>query len=237
MNIFIYEFLGTAMLILLGNGVVANVLLNKTKGHNGGWIVITFGWAIGVFTGVLISSKESGGHLSTVVTLSMAYLGRTGWADVPVYIVAQMAGAFTGSVLVWLSHKQHFDATEDAKLKLAVFCTSPAIRNPFYNFLSETIATFAFMVGVLYLAAPADDLGSIQALPVALLVLGIGLSLGGTTGYPINPARDLAPRLAHSLLPINDKGSSDWSYAWIPVLAPITGGLLATWVYHSLHLP
>lgn len=237
MNIFLYEFLGTAILILLGDGVVANVILSKTKGHNSGWIVIAFGWAIAVFVGVFISAKESGGHLSTVVTLTMAYLGRIDWAQVPIYIAGQMAGAFTGAVMVWLGHKQHFDATEDANTKLAVFCTGPAIRNPFYNLLSEIIATFALMIGVLYLASPAEKMGSLEALPVALLVLGIGLSLGGPTGYAVNPARDLGPRIAHFLLPIKGKRDSDWGYAWIPVVGPIVGGLLATWLYHALHVP
>lgn len=237
MNIFLYEFLGTAMLMLLGNGVVANVVLSKTKGNGGGLIAITFGWAVGVFVGVYITSKDSGGHLNSVVTLSMAYLGRLDWALVPVYIAGQMAGAFAGSVLVWLAYRQHFDATEDPDAKMACFCTSPAIRSRFHNMLSEIIATFALMTGVLYLASPAEKLGSVEALPVALLVLGIGLSLGGATGYAVNPARDLAPRLAHFLLPIKGKRNSDWGYAWIPVAGPIIGGMLATWAYHAMHLP
>ncbi len=237
MHIFIYEFLGTAMLILLGDGVVANVVLNKSKGQNSGWIVITFGWAIAVFVAVYISAKESGGHLNPVVTLTMAYLGRLSWSLVPLYIAGQMLGAFAGAVAVWLAYKQHFDATENPDAKLAVFCTHPSIRNPFYNLISEIIGTFALITGVLYLASPAESIGSIAALPVALLVLGIGLSLGGTTGYAINPARDLGPRIAHFLLPLKDKRDSDWSYAWIPIVGPVVGGLLATWAYHVLHLP
>lgn len=237
MTVFIYEFMGTAMLILFGNGVVANVLLSKSKGQNSGWIVITFGWAMAVFVAVLMTSKSSGGHLNPVVTLSMAYLGRLDWSLVPVYISAQMLGAMAGATLVWLSYKKHYDATAAPELKLATFCTDPGIRHLGANLLSEVIATFAFMLAVLYLAAPDKSMGSIEALPVALIVLAIGLSLGGTTGYAINPARDLGPRIAHFLLPIKGKQHSDWGYAIVPVIGPIIGGLLATGVYHFLHLP
>lgn len=234
MHPFVYEFLGTAILILFGNGVVANVVLHETKGHNSGWIVISFGWAMAVFLGVVVSSKGSGGHLNPAVTLTMAYLGRIEWSIVPQYIAGQMLGAMTGSLLVWLAYKQHFDATESGSAKLACFCTHPAIRNSFYNFITEVIGTFALILGVLYIASPASSMGSIEALPVALLVLGIGLSLGGSTGYAINPARDFGPRIMHMLLPIKNKRNSDWGYSWIPVLGPVTGGLLATWVYHYL---
>jgi glycerol uptake facilitator protein len=237
MQIFMYEFLGTALLILFGNGVVANVVLNKSKGQNSGWIVITFGWAIAVFVGVFVASKGSGAHLNPIVTLTMAYLGRLGWSAVPVYLAGQMLGAFAGAVLVWIAYKQHFDATENPDAKLAVFCTHPAIRNPFYNMLTEIIGSFALITGVLYIASPAQNMGAIEALPVALLVLGIGLSFGGPTGYAVNPARDLGPRIAHFLLPIAGKRNSDWAYAWIPILGPVIGGLLATWAYHMLHLP
>ena len=237
MTIFLYEFLGTALLLLFGNGVVANVVLNKSKGQNSGWIVISFGWAIAVFIGVYVAAKGSGAHLNPIVTLTMAYLGRINWSLVPAYFAGQMLGAFAGSVLVWLMYKQHFDATENPDAKLAVFCTHPSIRHPFYNFLTEAIASFGFIQGVLYLAAPAGDIGSIAALPVALLVLGVGLSFGGPTGYAINPARDLGPRIAHFLLPMEGKRNSDWGYAWIPVFGPVVGGLLATWAYHLMHLP
>jgi glycerol uptake facilitator protein len=234
MHPFVYEFLGTAVLILFGNGVVANVVLNETKGHNSGWIVISFGWAIAVFLGVVVSSKGSGGHLNPAVTLTMAYLGRIDWSIVPYYIGGQMLGAFTGSFLVWLAYKQHFDATDSGPAKLACFCTHPAIRNSLYNFLTEAIGTFALILGVLYIASPASSMGSIDGLPVALLVLGIGLSLGGSTGYAINPARDLAPRILHFLLPIKNKRNSDWGYALIPVIGPVVGGLFATWLFHYL---
>jgi len=237
MNIFLYEFLGTALLILFGNGVVANVVLNKSKGQNSGWIVIAFGWCIAVFVGVFASSKGSGAHLNPIVTLTMAYLGRISWLVVPAYFAGQMLGAFIGAVLVWLAYKQHFDATENPDAKLAVFCTHPAIRNGFYNMLTEIIGSFALITGVLYLASPAENMGSIEALPVSLLVLGIGLSFGGPTGYAVNPARDLAPRIAHFLLPIQGKRNSDWGYALIPVLGPIIGGMLATWAYHLMNLP
>jgi glycerol uptake facilitator protein len=234
MSVFVAEFLGTALLILLGSGVVANVLLPKSKGHGGGWIVISFGWAMGVFLGVYVSSGVSGGHLNPVVTFTMAYLGRLPWELVPVYLLAQLAGAFTGAVGTWLMYKKHFDeATNAAEIK-AIFCTAPAIRHFGWNFMTEMLATFAFMMGVLYLAAAKEDLGSLQALPVALLVLGIGLSLGGPTGYAINPARDLGPRIVHFLLPIPGKGVSDWKYAWVPILGPLTGGAIATAVFHFL---
>ena len=234
MHPFIYEFLGTAVLILFGNGVVSNVVLDKSKGQNSGWIVIAFGWAMAVFLGVMVSSKGSGAHLNPLVTLTMAYLGRLNWSQVPEYIAGQMLGAMAGALLVYLAYKKHFDVTENPDAKLACFCTHPAIRSPFYNFITEMIASFALIIGVLFIAAPASGLGSIEALPVAFLVLGVGLCLGGSTGYAINPARDLGPRIMHFLLPIKAKRNSDWGYAWIPVIAPVTGGLLATWVYHAL---
>ena len=237
MNAYLYEFIGTAILVLFGNGVVANVVLNKSKGHNSGWIVITFGWAIAVFVAVYISAKGSGAHLSPAVTLSLAYLGKFNWADVWMYIGAQMAGAFTGAILVWLAYKKHFDETGDADAKLAVFCTGAAIKSPGYNLLSEIIATFALIFGILYIAGADAALRSLDALPVALLVLGVGLSLGGPTGYAVNPARDLGPRIAHFLLPIANKRNSNWGYAWIPVAGPLIGGMLASWAYHVLHLP
>ncbi len=237
MQSLLYEFMGTALLILLGNGVVANVLLPKSKGAGGGWIVITFGWAMGVFLGVYVSSPVSGGHLNPAVTLSLAYLGKISWSLVPGYLAAQTAGAFTGAVCTWLMYKKHFDEAKDQDAIRGIFCTGPAIRSHGWNFVTETLATFAFMLGVLYLASATDDIGSLQALPVAFLVLGMGLSLGGATGYAINPARDLGPRIAHFLLPIPGKGHSDWAYAWVPVLGPVVGGAGATMVYHFLHQP
>jgi glycerol uptake facilitator protein len=237
MQSLLYEFIGTALLILLGNGVVANVLLPKSKGAGGGWIVITFGWAMGVFLGVYVSSPVSGGHLNPAVTLSMAYLGRISWSLVPGYLAAQTAGAFAGAVLTWLTYKKHFDEAKNQDDIRGIFFTGPAIRSLGWNFVTEALATFAFILGVLFLATAKEDMGSLQALPVALLVLGMGLSLGGPTGYAINPARDLGPRIAHFLLPIPGKGHSDWAYAWVPILGPVTGGAAATAVYHFLNLP
>jgi glycerol uptake facilitator protein len=233
MSPFISEFTGTSILLLLGDGVVANVVLNKTKGNGSGWIVITFGWAMAVFVGVYASAAGSGAHLNPAVTIGLA-LKSGDWSNVPLYIAAQMLGAMFGSFLVWLSYHQHFDATDDKDLKLAVFCTGPAIRKPLYNFISEVIGTFMLMMGVLLLTSPGAKLGSLDALPVALLVLAIGLSLGGSTGYAINPARDLGPRIVHFLLPIRNKRDSDWSYSWIPVVAPIVGAVLAAVVFKVL---
>ncbi len=233
MNLFTGELLGTFLLILLGNGVVANVILNKTKGQNSGWIVITFGWAIAVFVGVFVASKASGAHLNPAVTLSLAMLKKIKWDDVPLYFAGQMAGAMLGALVNWVSYRQHFLVTDDAATKLAVFSTGPAIRNPFQNLLSEIIGTFVLIIGVLFIIAPSSSLGALDALPVALLVLGIGLSLGGPTGYAINPARDLGPRIMHAILPIGKKGSSDWSYAWIPVAGPMIGAALAALVFES----
>ena len=234
MNIFTGEIIGTFLLILLGNGVVANVILNKTKGHNSGWIVITFGWAIAVFTGVFVASKPSGAHLNPAVTLALAMLEKIKWEDVPQYIGGQMIGAMLGSVAVWAAYYQHFTATDDTDTKRAVFCTAPAIRHSFFNLLTEIIGTFVLILGVLFIISPLNSLGALDALPVALLVLGIGLSLGGPTGYAINPARDLAPRIMHAVLPIGKKGSSDWKYAWIPVVGPMIGAALAAWLYMGM---
>lgn len=235
MTPFTSEFLGTALLILLGNGVVANVLLNKTKGQNSGWIVITFGWAIAVFVGVYASAAASGAHLNPAVTIADA-VNTGNWSKVATYIPAQFLGAMVGSLLVWVAYKQHFDETTDADLKLAVFCNAPAIRNTAHNFITEIIATFAFMMGILTLTnnGEAVNLGALNALPLALLVFGIGLSLGGPTGYAINPARDLGPRIMHFILPIKNKRNSDWGYSWIPVLAPIIGAVLAVLVKKML---
>ena len=239
MTPFIAEIIGTMLLILLGDGVVANVVLRGTKGAASGWIVITLGWGMAVFVGVFAVAFYSGAHLNPAVTVGLAAAGKFPWADVPLYVAAQFVGAALGAVLVWLHYRLHFAATEDADAKLAVFCTGPAIRSTGTNFLSEVIGTFVLVFGVLYLAAPnvagmdgaQGGLGALDALPVGLLVLAIGLSLGGTTGYAINPARDLSPRLMHALLPIPGKRDSDWGYAWIPVAGPLAGGVLAALLY------
>ena len=231
---FLAEIIGTALIIAFGNGVVANVVLAKTKGHDSGWIVISFGWAIAVFIGVFASAAVSGAHLNPAVTISLAAIGDFPWADVPGYIAAQLTGACIGQVLVWLNYKQHFDATENADQQLACFSTGPAIRNLPFNLLTEITATFIFILAILFITKPEMKLGALDALPVALLVLGIGLSLGGPTGYAINPARDLGPRIMHALLPIKGKGPSDWSYAWVPIIGPIVGGLLAAFLFQFL---
>jgi len=234
MNNFLFELIGTAFLILLGDGVVANVVLNKTKGHNSGWIVITFGWAIAVFVGVYVAAAHSGAHLNPAVTLALAVADKFDWALVPVQIAGQFCGAMLGALLVWVTYKKHFDETEDADAKLAVFCNSPAIPNIPFNLATEIIGTFALVFGVLFITGADAGLRSLDALPVALLVLGIGLSLGGPTGYAINPARDLGPRIMHFILPIKNKGNSDWSYSWIPVVGPVIGGILAALVFKML---
>ena len=225
------EFIGTALVIAFGDGVVGNVLLSKTKGNNGGWIVITFGWAMAVFVGVYSVAAVSGAHLNPAVTLALAITGKFPLNDVIPYICAQLTGGFTGAILVWLLYRKHFNITESAELKLAVFCTGPAIRDGFDNLVSEIVATFLFILGVLFIVSPQSSLGALDALPVALLVLAVGLSLGGSTGYAINPARDIGPRIAHSLLPIKNKRDSDWSYAMVPIMGPFIGAALAALVF------
>jgi glycerol uptake facilitator protein len=227
MSSFFGELIGTAILVLLGDGVVANVILKQTKGNNSGWIVITFGWAMAVFVGVFVSAAASGAHLNPAVTLGLAAAGKFSWNGVLPYLAGQMLGACLGASLVWLQYRSHFAITEDRDAKLAVFCTGPQIRSRFSNFVSEVLGTFVLIFAVLRISSPQGGLGSLDALPVALVVLAIGLSLGGTTGYAINPARDFGPRLMHALLPIPNKRDSDWAYAWIPVLAPMAGSLLA----------
>ncbi len=231
MSAFLSELLGTMFLIVLGNGVVANVLLAKTKGNNAGLITIAFGWAVAVFVGVYISSHGSGAHLNPAITIALATFNGFPWKDVPVYIGGQFMGAFLGSTLVWLSYRQHYNETTDASLIQATFCNSPAINNRMDNLFSEIIGTFILVAGVLFMTKPTNSLGTLDALPVALLVLGIGVSLGGPTGYAINPARDLGPRIMHAILPIKHKGDSGWSYSWIPVLGPIIGALLAAGLF------
>jgi glycerol uptake facilitator protein len=231
MSPFFAEFFGTAIIIVFGGGVVANVLLEKTKGNNSGWIVITFGWAVGVFTGVLIAAPYSGAHLNPAVTLALFIAKGFPASDVPVYICAQLLGAMFGATLVWLAYKKHFDASTNPDSALGVFSTAPNIRSPWYNVITEIIGTYVLALAVLYMAEPEYGLGALNALPVALVVLGIGLSLGGPTGYAINPARDLGPRIMHFLLPIKGKRDSDWKYSWVPVLGPLTGATLAALMF------
>lgn len=235
MTPFVAEIVGTAILILLGDGVVANVLLKGTKGENSGWIVISMGWGMAVFVAVFVVAAFSGAHINPAVTLGLAVAGNFPWADVPVYMGGQFIGGALGAFLVWVHYRQHFDASEDVDHKLAVFCTGPAIRRLPDNFISEVIGTFVLVFAVLYIAAPDVGLGALDALPVGLVVLVIGLALGGTTGYAINPARDLSPRVMHAILPIKGgKRDSDWSYSWIPVLGPFAGGALAALAFLAL---
>ena len=231
MNPYMGEFIGTILLITLGVSVNINVSLKKTYGHNSGWIVVTLGWAMAVFVGVIFSAPISGAHLNPAVTLALAIVGSFDWANVPGYFLAQVAGASFGSALAWLAYRKHFDEPGQEGGFLGVFATGPAIKHSYYNFLTECIATFVFMVGVFSIAKPEAGIGSVDALPVTLIVLSIGLSMGGSTGYAINPARDLGPRLTHALLPIKGKGNSNWGYAWIPVLGPLAGAALAALLF------
>ena len=232
MSPFIAELVGTMILLILGNGVVANVVLQRTKGHNAGWIVITLGWALAVTMAVYLMNPISGAHLNPAVTIGLASIGKFPWAQVPAYVAAQIVGAFLGATVVWLMYHSHFEVTEDKGDKLAVFCTGPAIRRTMPNLLTEIIATFVLVLGVLAILRPENlvpnsgfEKGFAPFL-VGLIVAAIGLCLGGPTGYAINPARDFGPRLAHALLPITGKGSSDWGYAWIPIVGPLIGGVL-----------
>jgi len=244
MTPFISEIIGTFLLILLGNGVVANVVLNRTKGQNSGWMVITTAWGLAVYVAVLVAGPYSGAHINPAVSVSLAIAGLFDWASVPTYIAGQMIGAMAGNFVVWLMYRDHYRSTDDPGLKEATFCTAPAIKNYRSNFLSELVGTFVLIFAVLYITNPeivlasgeevAFGLGSLGALPVALVVWGIGLSLGGTTGYAINPARDLGPRIVHSLLPIKNKTNSGWDYAWVPVIGPLVGGGLAALLFITL---
>ncbi len=235
MSPFIGEFTGTALLIVMGCGVVANVLLNKSKGQNSGWIVITFGWGLAVFVGVYSSVTLGGsGHLNPAISIALAATQQLDSSMLPIYIAAQFGGAITGATVSWLAYKQHFAVTDDKDLKLAVFCTAPAIKSTPHNLLTEIIGTFVLLFGALVASKPATSLGALDALPAGLLVLGIGLSLGGPTGYAINPARDLGPRIAHFILPVAGKRDSNWGYSWIPVVGPIIGALIAAFVFRQL---
>jgi len=253
MHAILAEFIGTALLILLGNGVVANVVLPKTKGHASGWIVISFGWAMAVFVAVWCTAAASGAHLNPAVTVGLVAAGKFGVYKAIPYIIAQFAGAFFGAVLVYVFYRDHYQVSDDPGAKLATFATGPAIRCASSNLFSEIVGTFVLVFAVLLATDPviliANEttglyepgtekvgLGALGALPVGLLVLSIGLSLGGTTGYAINPARDLGPRLAHAILPVPGKGDGDWSYAWIPVLGPLFGALLAAAVFAGMQM-
>lgn len=235
MTPFIAEIIGTMILILLGNGVVANMSLKDTYGNGGGWIVITLAWGFAVYAGVVISGDASGAHLNPAVSIGLAIIGAFPWSSVPMYIIAQFIGAGLGMVLVWIMYKPHYDTTEDAAAIKGSFCNAPAIDNTFTNLFSEIIGTFVLVYGIMHITGatiggePAS-LGSIDALPVALIVVVVGMSLGGTTGYAINPARDLGPRIVHALLPIKHKGGNGWGYAWIPVVGPIIGAVIAAGV-------
>nr|WP_174664701.1 MIP/aquaporin family protein [Thermoanaerobacterium thermosaccharolyticum] len=226
------ELFGTMILVLLGDGVVANVVLNKTKGQNSGWIVITTGWAFAVAIPVYITGWIGGAHFNPAVTIGMAVIGKFSWSLVPGYIIAQFLGAFVGAILVYIVYRDHFHATEDKDSKLGVFCTIPAIRNLFYNFSTEVIATAVLLIGILGISNQHNNVGALSAFLVGILIWVIGLTLGGPTGYALNPARDLGPRLAHSVLPIPGKRDSDWGYGLIvPLFGPIIGGILGVLIY------
>jgi glycerol uptake facilitator protein len=236
LSIFGAEVIGTGLLILLGDGVVAAVLLNHSKAQNGGWIVITWGWAMAVMVAVFAVGQFSGAHLNPAVTIGFAIEGRTEWGDVPEYLAGEFVGAFIGAALVWLSYLDHWRETEDPGLKLAVFCTAPAIRNPISNIITEVVGTFVLVFGVMaFFADEATAATGLGGLLVGLLVLAIGLSLGGPTGYAINPARDLGPRIMHAILPIPGKGSSDWGYSWVPVVGPLIGCALAAAAFSAFY--
>ncbi|NWK57554.1 aquaporin family protein [Verrucomicrobiaceae bacterium N1E253] len=249
MNPLIAEFIGTAILVLLGNGVVANAILKDTKGSPGNWVLITAGWGLAVYVAVLCTAPYSGAHINPAVTVGLVAAGLFPAADMPGYILAQLAGGMTGAVLVFVTYRNHFNASDDQGAKLGCFSTAPNIRSIPTNFFSELIGTFILVFAVLgisegtisWVGSGAENLpegkvglGSIGALPVALVVVSIGMSLGGTTGYAINPARDLGPRIVHQLLPIRGKGDSDWPYAWVPIVGPIAGALLAAVIYAAV---
>lgn len=233
MTNFFAELIGTMILVLLGDAVVANVILKKTKGENGGLIAITAGWAFAVAIPVFMFGSVSGAHFNPAVTLALATIGNFPWPDVPMYLIAQFIGAFLGAALVLISYYDHFKETEDKATKLGVFCTGPAVRNIKLNFVTEFIGTFVLMFAILGIGAQ-QLVDGISPIAIGILIWGIGLSLGGPTGYAINPARDLGPRLAHFLLPVPNKGDSDWGYALIPVIAPICGAIVAALAYNLI---
>lgn len=247
MQVYLAEFVGTLILVLLGDGVVAGVLLAKSKAENAGWIVITFGWGMAVAMAVYSVGAISGAHINPAVTIGLASIGSFEWVQVPGYILAQLLGAFTGAVIVWLAYRDHWAETEDPGLKLAVFCTAPGIRNTVSNLITEIVGTAMLVFGVVAIVANTQNIQNaaeidlsavfqfgIFPLLIGLLVFSIGLSLGGPTGYAINPARDLGPRIAHAILPIAGKGGSDWGYSWIPVVGPIIGGVIGGLAYTVL---
>ena len=227
----LFEFIGTMVLILLGDGVVACTTLNKSKGNGGGWVVITLAWGLAVMCGVFIAGPYTGAHLNPAVSIGLAIAGKFVWSKVAAYCLAQILGGICGAVLVYLFYKDHFDATDDADTKLGCFCTIPAIRNEWRNFFCELIGTWVLVFVILVFGTenetPAVGMGSLGAFPVAMLIVAIGMSLGGTTGYAINPARDLGPRIAHAFLPVKGKRDSDWAYSWVPIAGPIAGAALA----------
>jgi glycerol uptake facilitator protein len=231
MTPFVAEFIGTAFIIIIGNGVVANVVLPKTKGNNGGLISIVLGWMIAVFVGVYMTADSSGAHLNPAVTFALAAAGKFNWSLVPMYLLAQILGAMLGAFIVWMIYKDHINEADSAADQLAIFSTGPSIRRLPQNFITETLATLVFILGILFIQPAESKLGALSALPVALLVGGIGFGMGGPTGWAINPARDLGPRIMHFLLPMKGKGGSDWAYAPIPVFGPIVGGILAGIIY------
>lgn len=242
MTPFMAEFLGTMLMILLGDGVVANVVLNDTKGNNSGWMVITTAWGLAVFVGVTVAGPYSGAHFNPAITIGLAIAGKFPWSNVLPYITAQFLGAFLGAFLVWIMYFDHFKRTNNPAAILSVFCTGPAVRNYVSNIGSEIIGAFVLLFTVLYITGAEITptkvpvgLGSVGAIPVALLVWVIGLSLGGTTGYAINPVRDLGPRIMHAILPIKGKGTSDWAYSWIPIIGPVVGTAIAALLYLNLH--
>lgn len=234
MSSFVAEFFGTMVLIILGDGVVAGVVLKGTKSENAGWLTIVIGWGLAVTLAIYAVGKISGAHLNPAVTIAFAMKGGFPWSDVGPYIIAQLLGAFTGAVIVWLHYLPHWKRTDDQGLKLAVFATGPAIRNTFSNLISEIIGTAMLILALLFIGTN-EFTGGLNPIAVGLLIVAIGVGLGGTTGFAINPARDLGPRIAHALLPISGKGSSDWGYAWIPVIGPILGGILGVLTYQILY--
>jgi glycerol uptake facilitator protein len=234
MSAFVAEFFGAMVLVILGNGVVAGVVLKGTKSENAGWLAIVIGWGLAVTLAIYAAGKISGAHLNPAVTLAFAIKGDFPWANVPGYITAQLVGAFAGACIVWLHYLPHWKRTDDQAAKLVVFATAPAIRNVFSNLISEIIGTAMLILALLFIGTN-EFTGGLNPIAVGLLIVAIGLGLGGTTGFAINPARDLGPRIAHALLPISGKGPSDWGYAWIPVAGPILGGILGVFVYQALY--